>query len=253
MRSKSTATWTRMESDLRDKTDIDSRNDYAVSVARLGDYSKAITILNEIEKQSPGLYFTATNLGTVYELAGNNKEALKWIAEGIKRNKKSHEGTEWLHARILEAKIKQAEDPTYLLKHSVLDLDWNAVTGKETEFIIHGTRIPSNAVQKALLYQLEERMQLVKPKDLVVAQLLHDYAELIAATSVLEDAIRLHQLSMEYGYPDRVAVENEVARMEHTIQMARVKPYFKYAAYLLLALGLVAFVFKKKWITFRLR
>jgi hypothetical protein len=52
----------------------------------------------------------AANLGTALELLGNKEEALHWIREGIRRNPQSHEGTEWLHAKILEAKIAAQKD-----------------------------------------------------------------------------------------------------------------------------------------------
>jgi len=47
------------------------------------------------------------DLGTAYELAGKNEPALRWIREGLRRNPNSHKGTEWLHVKILEAKIEQ--------------------------------------------------------------------------------------------------------------------------------------------------
>ena len=62
-----------------------------------GEYKEGIEKLLEIEKESPNLYATASNLGTAYELQGNIPLAIKWIKEGIKRDRESHYGTEWLH------------------------------------------------------------------------------------------------------------------------------------------------------------
>ncbi|MCX7421427.1 MAG: tetratricopeptide repeat protein [Planctomycetia bacterium] len=83
------------------------RNDYAVMLVRAGELDEALAVLNEIEAVKPGLYATAANLGTVYELSGDVEKALHWIQEGIARNPKSHFGSEWIHVRILQAKHPQ--------------------------------------------------------------------------------------------------------------------------------------------------
>jgi tetratricopeptide (TPR) repeat protein len=100
-----------MESDLRASTNFTDRSDYAVALMYLGRSQEAVGLLNQLEKERPGEYFVAGNLGTAYELSGNNEEALRWIREAIRRNPASHEGTEWLHEKILEAKIAQQKEP----------------------------------------------------------------------------------------------------------------------------------------------
>jgi hypothetical protein len=103
-----------------------TRNDYAVTLIHLGQVAEALKLLREIEGQQPGLYATAANIGTALELSGDNVEALRWIRESIRRNAKAHEGTEWVHVAILEAKLAQAKDPTWLDAHSVLGSDFGA-------------------------------------------------------------------------------------------------------------------------------
>src|SRR5258708_7777149 len=112
----------KMEVELRGATNFNDRSDYSVALMFLGRSEEAVTLLNQLEKEKPGEYFIAANLGTAYELSGNNEEALKWIKEGIHRDPTSHEGTEWLHVKILEAKITQEKDPHYFKTHSVLEL-----------------------------------------------------------------------------------------------------------------------------------
>ena len=58
-----------------------------------------------LERRYPGHHETAANLGTALELAGHDAPALQWIRIGIRRNADEHYGSEWLHVRILEAKI----------------------------------------------------------------------------------------------------------------------------------------------------
>ena len=62
--------------------------------------------------------------GSSVQHIGDNEQALHWISEGIRLNKDSHWGTEWLHVKILEAKIAAAKDPEWIKTHSVLELDF---------------------------------------------------------------------------------------------------------------------------------
>ena len=85
---------------------LEDYSDYGVMLAYNGEYLRAKAIFIEIENKSPGLYATASNLGTTYELLGQNDLALHWITKAIKINPNSHNGSEWIHVKILEAKIK---------------------------------------------------------------------------------------------------------------------------------------------------
>jgi hypothetical protein len=76
----------RMEKELRNATSLAERNDYAVALMYLGRSSEAVELLKKLEAEAPGKYEIAANLGTAYELCGNNLEALHWIKEGIHRN-----------------------------------------------------------------------------------------------------------------------------------------------------------------------
>src|SRR6185437_11772073 len=105
-----------MEAALRGSTNFNDRSDYSIALMYLGRSKEAVELLQALENERPGEYFIAANLGTAYELTGNNEEAARWIAEGIRRNPESHEGTEWLHLKILEAKIAQEKDPDYFKK-----------------------------------------------------------------------------------------------------------------------------------------
>jgi len=187
-----------MEAQLRGATDFNDRSDYSVALMYLGRAKEAIELLEKLEKEKPGEYFIAANLGTAYELAGNNEQALRWIKEGIHRNADSHEGTEWLHVKILEAKIAQQEDSRYFENHSVLNLRPEQI---EEEFVLGDQKLPRIQVAKAIRYQLSERLKFVKPPDAAVASLLFDYAAIEAATATLESAKRILQMAVEYGYP----------------------------------------------------
>jgi len=215
----------KMQSTLANSTNLYERSDYAVSLVYVGKSKEAVELLQTLEKEQPGTYVVAANLGTALELVGNNDEALKWINEGIRRNPQSHKGTEWLHAKILEAKIAAQQDPDYFMKHSVLELDPRHVREAMT---IAGRTLSPKEVGKAIEYQLQERLQFVKPPDPAVASLLFDYAAIEAATNILESAKGLLKMAEEYGYPaDRV--EAQIKLYDRKIAWRKTKQYIFYA------------------------
>jgi tetratricopeptide (TPR) repeat protein len=188
----------KMEADLRGATDFNDRSDYSVALMFLGRSREAVELLQELEKEKPGHYFIAANLGTAYELSGNNEEALRWIQEGIRRNPDSHEGTEWLHVKVLGAKIARQKDSHYFETHSVLQLRPEKIG---EQIIVGEQKLSPKQLADAIQYQLAERLQFVKPPDPAVASLLFDYAAIEAATKTLELAKEILQMTIEYGYP----------------------------------------------------
>ncbi len=237
----------KMERELQGKTGFKERNDYAVALMYLGRSNEAVALLQQLEAEKPGEYFVAANLGTAFELSGNNAEAMRWIREGIRRDATSHEGTEWLHVKILEAKIAQEKDPDYFKKHSVLDLDPAKITSK---VVIDDHTFTPDDLLKALHYQLIERMKFVKPPDAPVASLLFDYAAVEAATHTLETAKRLLEVSVLYGYPaDRV--DPLVALYDQRIDRAFIKKVAVYLSGGVLAVavvvGLLMYCYRRGW------
>lgn len=186
-------------------SEIENRNNSAVALLHLGRVAEAIKILEKIEKEKPGLYYTATNVGTAYELNGENAKALKWIEKGIERNADAHNGSEWLHVRILEAKLALEKDPNWLAKNSVIGLhqiydEQLLLTGSVTWGNL-GQPIDLKQVEDALIYQLHERLEFIKPPDGVVANLLFDLSRILARTRTPEHAATISGLAATYG-PD---------------------------------------------------
>ena len=180
--------------------EIDYLSDYAVVLIYQGQFEKARDIFISIEKTHPGRYATASNLGTVYELLGDDTSALKWIKRGIEINPPSHDGTEWLHVNILKAKINGG---TYLCSDSLI----NANFGSEA---MPKLNIPEfiYALNGDIWYQVNERMTFIKGPDKIMALLFFDlgnslflikydnkYKKDIPLTEVLE----LYDLAKQYG------------------------------------------------------
>ena len=218
----------RVVADARRAPDFDHLTDLGALLILQGRQIEAVRLFVAMERLFPGRYQTASNLGTALELLGQDRTALRWIRIGVRRNSESHWRTEWLHARILEAKIALAADPKALDGRSIVGVTFeNSLLpplpahyppGNDGEPVLPWQ------LDNALHYQLRERLQFVKPKDPVVANLLNDWATLNLAGGPVETAAALYRLSWRYGAPKTplsVAREREARRL--AAQRGRVK------------------------------
>lgn len=194
-----------------------THTDLGLALTHTGQYQEALTLFKQVEKKEPGLYATAANLGTLFELTGDNSKALYWIREGIERNPQSHQGTEWLHVRILEAKQKLERNPRWLHRNNVLGVDLGFGKVPELKSVLPtnnlGKPTDAGAVTKALEYQLRERMQFVPAPDALVGALLFDYANFLVLYGDKEDeaeAIPIYELALKYGAPDPTMVKRRL-------------------------------------------
>lgn len=174
---------------------LEDYSDLGSMLVYTGQYLKAKQIFQDIEQKTPGLYQTAANLGTVYELLGQNDSALYWIKKAVEINPNSHRGSEWIHIKILEAKIKANGDEKYLWKHSILSLDFG-----DDKIPVNKNNIDLESLRAHLYDQLNERMSFIKPKDPIVAQLLFDLGNVCALTRDATSGLQIYQSAKEYGY-----------------------------------------------------
>lgn len=184
------------------------RTAQGVALVHLGQTKQALEIFLALEREKSGTYRVAANLGTTFELLGDNESARQWIQEGIRRNAGSHRGTEWLHVRILEAKLQLAKDPRWLETHSVLGLDFggDAKVRKPDPL----DKAQSERTVLALLHQLRERLEFVKPPEAVVGDLLFDLANLAALESDPAQAAALYELCLAYKAPRAAIAEKRL-------------------------------------------
>jgi tetratricopeptide (TPR) repeat protein len=200
--------------------DFKVRSDYAVALVHRGESRKAVGILESVEKEHPGEYIVAANLGTAYELCGDLEKAHHWIDEGIRRNPKSHDGSEWLHLKILEARQALAKDPEWIKSHGVLELDLG--TGQRPQKPAAWPKDSGDAegVIQALTYQLSERLAFVPPPDALVGGMIADLADLLAIYRSVDHAIPVYELALEYKpvraelTASRLAASMEIRRQE---------------------------------------
>ncbi len=208
-----------------------------------GDHAKGIAMLKELEAKKPGNYDTASNIGTAFELAGDNGEALEWINEGIKRNPRSHNGTEWLHALILKAKL--AADKGNKLPETNRFIQLPDEFEKEAVLTIQGAKHKATDVFTALAYQLEERMIFVKPKDRLVSECLYSLAILQAHFYSIQDALRILALAEQYGFPDVVQLRSQRQQFERSILIGEVQYWGLIVVGGLAGIAVIRFTYRK--------
>src|SRR5437868_4531353 len=148
----------------------------------------------------------------------------------MRRNPESHERTEWLHLRILKARMALAKNPDWLKSHSVTGLDF----GMEVK-----PRMPdewpqdsggANGVIKALTYQLRERMAFVPAPDPLVGSLIADLAVLLMLYRSVEFALPVFDLALTYRpvRADQVAARKSLSE-EIRLSEANADDNFKLA------------------------
>jgi tetratricopeptide (TPR) repeat protein len=173
---------------------VEDYSDYGVQLIYLEKYQEAKKVYFEIEEQTPDLYTTASNLGTLYELTGKPDSALYWIKKSMKINPQSHEGSEWIHVKILEYKLSGSKNT----EQSIMGLNFgNKALPQNIEGL---SQKELETWTKHLVYQLRERITFIKPKDKIVANLLFDLSNLLALNSTLEEALVRLEQAKEYGY-----------------------------------------------------
>jgi tetratricopeptide (TPR) repeat protein len=205
------AHWLKVLADLQIEKARSSRPDpvetqinAAVAMLHLGMIKQAITILEKFERTYPDNYYAAANLGTAYELNGENAKALEWIRKGIERNPDAHNGSEWLHVKILEAKLALEKDPKWLTTNSVIglhSLSDQQLSGNSVVIGNPGKPLDLQGVEEAIIYQLHERLEFIRPPEGVVANLLFDLGRILDRSSRPNHAAIIHRLAQTYG-PD---------------------------------------------------
>lgn len=177
--------------------DIDYLSDKGYVLIVQKKYNEALKLYLDIERIKPNRYSTASNIGTLYELMGENQKAYEWIKKSIQINPESHNGSEWLHLRILEAKIKK-------LKNISGEFLINTNFG---DSVVPQTKLSKRELEKlskAVYYQVNERISFIKPKDEIISVLLFELGNMVRIIGEKENAIRIYNLSKEYGFKDEL-------------------------------------------------
>ena len=103
-----------MEAELRGSTNFNDRSDYSIALMYLFTEAKRQLNFFRYWKKNSRATTSSPRIRNGLHSSDNNEEAARWIAEGIRRNPESHEGTEWLHLKILRQKSRRKRTLTIL-------------------------------------------------------------------------------------------------------------------------------------------
>ncbi len=199
-------TLTKIDNIYNKTKDIDYLSDKGLIYILLGKYDEAIQLYQNIEKTNPNRYSTASNIGTAYELKGDNLNALKWIKKSVEIDPKSHHNSEWIHVKILEAKINGLKNVS---SESLINLDFGSNITPET----NKSKAELEDLYDAIYYQVNERVTFIDPKDKIIAQLYFDLGNIAFLEKRFYDATENYNQAIEYGFSDNLIkqriVENE--------------------------------------------
>jgi tetratricopeptide (TPR) repeat protein len=232
-----------LDSLWKNNHDINAYSDYGVNLVYLGRYQEALEIFLAIEKISPGRYGTAANLGTTYELLGDNQKALTWIQRAIAIYPRAHEGTEWLHVKILQAKINNQLATGQFL----LDVNFG------------GESIPTTAktieelyeLRHDLYYQLHERMSFVKPEEPIVALLLFELGNVLSVTNEVSSALLCYDLAKQYGFKSDVLAKRYEAFSNMQVKAEAIVAVQEFMPIIIAVAALIISGFVIWWIVLR--
>lgn len=183
----------RLDSLYKLTKDVDYYSDKGLVLILLKRYDEAIKIYLEIERLFPNRYSTASNLGTTYELIGENELALKWIKKSLSIDKKSHDSSEWIHVKILEVKLK---GETHINSQNLLGFDFGNVN-EVKDLGLSKKELNEKAV--AIRYQLQERMSFIKPKDKIVSLLLLNLGTIYYVQKRYFESLKVLESSFDYA------------------------------------------------------
>ena len=194
--------------------DLDYLSDKGYLLIVQGKYDEALNLYLNIEKIEPNRYSTASNLGTLYELMGQNQKAYTWIKKSIEINPESHKGSEWLHLRILEAKIKNLKD----LSGQFL-LNTNFGTSNEPKTKLSKKEV--DELTQSVYYQVNERMSFIEPKDEIISILLFELGNFAELKGENNSALATYRTARLYGYNDDLIVARMINSAQHEVEYYR--------------------------------
>lgn len=191
-------------SKLKTTKDYKWLSNYAVLLLKAGRTKEALDLLEQLSLKHPDEYQIAANLGTAYELSGNVEKALEFIQRGVELNPNAHAGSEWVHVKLLEAKLKLQKDPNYLNKNKVLNLSANQKKDPK--------------VRTQLMIQIRERFPFCKGPDPIMASLLIDLGDCYAQTASIEYAKALYEIALHYYGAAAQMADPKINQMKKLLQ-----------------------------------
>ncbi|MBT1707169.1 tetratricopeptide repeat protein [Fulvivirgaceae bacterium PWU5] len=177
--------------------DYKTRSDIAFHLTRLGRYRESLAILQDLVKHYPHEYNILSNLGTVYELNNMPDLALRVLRATNKRFPDGHHGSEWVHLKVLEAKLRVRNDPHWLEQNRVLDLGITEASPDTSQRFMANMKKLWDAT-----YQLHERLPFTRTPDPILANIINELGDAIAIEYSMLEAYKFYYMGLQYDTSD---------------------------------------------------
>jgi tetratricopeptide (TPR) repeat protein len=213
------------------RLDYKGLSDYAIIELKIGDRKRAVEMLEKLYAQHPNEYNIVANLGTAYELTGDDAKALELLRKAEAINPRSHYGSEWIHINILEQKMAGKEYDKIINLH---------ISDFSTWIIDKNYKFPRDAdsLKMQLAYQLHERIAFIAPPDDIVGNLVLNFADIVAKTESRDTAIAFYEYAAHYSASLQKAIDERKAALKE--EKKEVKNTFRWAS-VIWAVPLLAF------------
>ena len=196
-------------------------SDYAVRVLRYYSKEKGLALFEALYRSHPTEYNIVANLGTAYEVNGMKVKALEFLRKAVAINPRSHYDSEWIHIRLLEQEMAATPDYKKIIGLGV---------GNFPEWLIDKTyKFPRNtdSLKLQIAFQLHERIGFIAPPNKPIAQLVTDFADIVAKTDSLGAAKEFYQFALSYDSTLKDTVAARILGVESS--QKEVKDTFRWA------------------------
>lgn len=173
--------------------------DDAVRLIFAGKAAEAVTRLTDLDRKVPENYWISANLAAACELSGDLPAAQRWVEKALAINPGAHEGTEWMHANVIRARLALEKDPAWLKTHTISGIPVEGDLPSGFTLTEAGQTHSLEDVHRALMAHTFARLIFVKPQDTVAASLLTELARVEARLIAMENGMALLTLAEEYG------------------------------------------------------
>lgn len=185
-------------------------SDISVNLMKLGYADSAITLLEPLVRDHPNEYNLMANLGTAYELTGQLDSALKYISKGYEINPQSHRGSEWIHVRILQAKVKEQQNPGWLSHHQIIDVQ-ELIDDIDT----NNLRRELRKVNYDFFYQIRTRVPFTPAPNKTISNLLVTLGDFNREVGTYENALLsyTYALMFEDDFKSEIDIKDKIKEL----------------------------------------
>lgn len=180
--------------------DFKTWSDIAANLMKLGKVDSSIKILKPLVVKHPKEYNLLANLGTSYELIGQLDSALKYISKGLEINPNSHYGSEWIHVKILEAKIKSKNKPRWFVDNEIVSLEY--LINKVDTTNLNTLNRALMKINNDFFFQIRTRAPFTPAPDKVIANLLNTLGDFNKKIGTYENALLSYIYTLDFEESD---------------------------------------------------